>query len=381
MNQSILGTRVRGLVALATAGVLFAACSSGGTSASAPGASGSAPAAASGSAAASAAGSGTAGAIGVTLITKTSTNPFFVAMAKGAKENTDKLGMTLTTASGKEDGDTASQITAIENAISKGDKGILITPSGPDVNPAIKKARDAGLFVIALDTPPDPADTVDITFATDNFEAGKLIGQWTAAQLAGKAATIALLDLFSDKIVSVDYNRDQGFLTGMGIDTKDAKKNGDEAKTGSYSGGTYEIACNLPTQGAEDGGRTAMENCLSKNPNINVVYTINEPAANGANTALTAAGKTGALIVSVDGGCAGVGLVKSGVIGATSQQYPLKMASLGVQAIYDLATTGAKPAVTSGLDFFNTGVALVTDKAATGVTSISSDDATKICWG
>jgi fructose transport system substrate-binding protein len=302
-------------------------------------------------------------------------------MAKGAKENADKLGMTLTTASGKEDGDTASQITAIENAISKGDKGILITPSGPDVNPAIKKARDAGLFVIALDTPPDPADTVDITFATDNFEAGKLIGQWTAAQLAGKPATIALLDLFSDKIVSVDYNRDQGFLTGMGIDTKDGKKNGDEAKTGSYSGGTYEIACNLPTQGAEDGGRTAMENCLSKNPNINVVYTINEPAANGANTALTAAGKTGTLIVSVDGGCAGVGLVKSGVIGATSQQYPLKMASLGVQAIYDLATTGKKPEVTSGLDFFNTGVALVTDKAATGVTSISSDDATKICWG
>jgi ABC-type sugar transport system substrate-binding protein len=381
VKQSNLGKRVRGLAALATAGVLFAACSSGGSTA-APAASGSAPAAASGSAPASAGGSGTAaGPIGVTLITKTSTNPFFVAMAKGAKESADKLGITLTTAAGKEDGDTATQITAIENAISKGDKGILITPSGPDVNSAIKKARDAGLFVIALDTPPDPADTVDITFATDNFEAGKLIGQWTAAQLAGKPATIALLDLFSDKIVSVDYNRDQGFLTGMGIDTKDIKKNGDEAKTGTYTGGTYEIACNLPTQGAEDGGRTAMENCLSKNPNINVVYTINEPAANGANTALTAAGKTGTLIVSVDGGCAGVNLVKSGVIGATSQQYPLKMASLGVQAISDLATTGKKPAVTSGLDFFNTGVALVTDKAATGVTSISSADAAKICWG
>jgi fructose transport system substrate-binding protein len=352
---------------VAVAAILLAACSGSG--------------APSGSAAAGSAPAGSGGSIGVTLITKTSTNPFFVAMAKGAKESADKLGITLTSAAGKEDGDTASQITAIENAISKGDKGILITPSGPDVNPAIKKARDAGLFVIALDTPPDPADTVDITFATDNFDAGKLIGQWAAAQLAGKPATIALLDLFSDKIVSVDYNRDQGFLTGMGIDTKDVKKNGDEAKTGSYTGGTYEIACNLPTQGAEDGGQTAMENCLSKNPNVNVVYTINEPAANGANKALTAAGKTGVLIVSVDGGCAGVGLVKSGVIGATSQQYPLKMASLGVQAIYDLATTGKKPAVTTGLDFYNTGVALVTDKAVPGVTSISSDEAAKICWG
>ena len=52
---------------------------------------------------------------------------------------------------------------------------------------AIKKARDAGLFVIALDTPPDPADTVDITFATDNFQAGELIGKWAAAQLGGQA--------------------------------------------------------------------------------------------------------------------------------------------------------------------------------------------------
>ena len=379
MTQSTIGTRLGGVTAVAITAIVLAACSSGSTTA--PSTVGASSAAGSAGASSAAGASSGAGPIGVTLITKTSTNPFFVAMAKGAKESADKLGITLTTAAGKQDGDTATQITAIENAVSKGDKGILITPSGPDVNSAIKNARAAGLFVIALDTPPDPADTVDITFATDNLEAGKLIGQWTAGQLAGKAATIALLDLFSDKVVSVDYNRDQGFLQGMGIDVKNPQKNGDEAPTGRYSGGTYTIVCNLPTQGAEDGGQTAMENCLSKNPDINVVYTINEPAANGANKALTAAGKTGVLIVSVDGGCAGVGLVKSGVIGATSQQYPLKMASLGVQAIYDLATTGKKPAVSDGLTFFNTGVALVTDKAVSGVTSISSDDAAKICWG
>ena len=79
----------------------------------------------------------------------------------------------------------------------------------------------------------------------------------------------------------------------MGIDVADPKKNGDEAKTGKYTGGKggdYTIVCNEPSNGAEDGGRTAMENCLSKNPNINVVYTINEPAAVGANAALKAAG-------------------------------------------------------------------------------------------
>ncbi|MEH1014362.1 substrate-binding domain-containing protein [Micromonospora sp. CPCC 206060] len=328
---------------------------------------------------------GTGGAgdsVAVSLITKNSTNPFFVTMQQGAKKAAEAEGVKLTLAAGKEDGDEAGQVQAIEDAIARGDEGILITPNGPGVNPAIKKARDAGLYVIALDTPPDPADTVDITFATDNFKAGELVGKWTAAQLAGKPATIALLDLFNDKVVSVDYDRDQGFLTGMGIDTADRKKNGDEAKTGSYSGGSYAIACNEPTQGAEDGGRTAMETCLTKNPGINVVYTINEPAAVGAYKALQAAGKTqGVLVVSIDGGCDGVRQVKDGVIGATSQQYPLKMAELGVQAIKKIANGGEKPQVTSGLDFFDTGVTLVADTAATGVESITSAEAATRCWG
>ncbi len=328
-----------------------------------------------------ASGGGGGGKIGVSLITKDSSNPFFVAMQKGAKEEATKAGnIDLTVASGKQEGDDQGQITAIENAIAKGDKGILITPMSTGVNSAIKKARDAGLFVISLDTPPDPANTVDITFATDNFKAGTLIGQWAEKQMAGKPATIALLDLFNDKVVSVDYNRDQGFLTGMGIDVKDKTKNGDEAKTGQYKSGTYTIACNEAGNGAEDTGRSAMERCLTKNPDINLVYTINEPTAVGASAALKAAGKT-ATIVSIDGGCAGVKSVKSGVIGATAQQYPLKMAQLGIESVQKIATGGEKPKTSQGLDFFDTGVALVTDKKVDGVDSISSDDASKICWG
>jgi fructose transport system substrate-binding protein len=302
-------------------------------------------------------------------------------MQEGAKAAAAKDNVTLTVAAGKADGDEDGQIQAIENAISRGDKGILITPNGPGVNPAIVKARDAGLFVIALDTPPDPADTVDITFATDNFKAGELIGKWTAGSLAGKPAVIAMLDLFNDKVVSVDYNRDQGFLTGMGIPVNDPQKNGDEAPTGSYSGGTYTIVCNEPTKGTQDGGKTAMENCLSKNPDINVVYSINEPAGQGAASALQAAGSTGALIVSIDGGCAGVKSVADGTLGATSQQYPVRMAQLGVDAITTIARGGEKPSVTSGLEFYDTGVALVTDKPVTGVESITTAEGAKICWG
>ncbi len=319
--------------------------------------------------------------ISVTLITKDLINPFFIAMQEGAQAAADADNVELTLAAGKEDGDEEGQVQAIEQAIARGDQGILITPSGPAVNTAITKARDAGLFVIALDTPPDPADTVDITFATDNFKAGQLIGQWTAAQLGGRKAVIALLDQFNDKVVTVDYNRDQGFLTGMGIDTKDKTRNGDEDATGSYSGGEYEIVCNEPTGGNADGGKTAMETCISKNPDINVVYTLNEPAAQGADGALKAAGLTDVLLVSVDGSCQGVKNVSDGVIGATSQQYPLRMAKLGVDAIASIARGGETPAVTPGLDFFDTGVALVTDKPVDGVDSITSLEGAEICWG
>ena len=205
------------------------AAAGGGASSSAAGSA----AAGSGAAGSGAAGSGAAGSgdalpavpegdtVQVTLITKDSINPFFIAMQEGAKAAAEKDNVELTIAAGKADGDEDGQIQAIENAISRGDQGILIVPNGPGVNPAIVKARDAGLFVIALDTPPDPADTVDITFATDNFKAGELIGKWTAGTLAGKPAVIALLDIFNDKVVSVDYNRDQGFLTGMGIPVND----------------------------------------------------------------------------------------------------------------------------------------------------------------
>src|SRR6476469_5484136 len=332
--------RVLAVTAATSAAVSFAACNRG-TSSSDTGSGGQAP-------------------VGVSIITKDSTNPFFVAMQKGAKADAAKNNVKLTVASGKQEGDDQGQITAIEDSIARGDKGILITPMSTGVNAAIEKARKAGLFVIALDTPPDPASTVDITFATDNRAAGKLDGQWAAAQMAGKPAVIALLDLFDDKIVSVDYNRDQGFLEGMGIDVADGKKNGNEAKTGKYSGGDYTIVCNEAGNGAEDGGRSAMEKCLAKNPAINLVYTINEPTAVGANAALEAAGKK-ATIVSVDGGCAGVASVRSGVIGATAQQYPLKMATLGMEAIAKIARGGEKPKPTEGLDFFDTGVALVTD--------------------
>ncbi|MDD9908850.1 MAG: sugar ABC transporter substrate-binding protein [Ahrensia sp.] len=314
--------------------------------------------------------------VGACLITKTDTNPFFVKMKEGATAKAEELGIELKSYAGKIDGDSESQVAAIETCIADGAKGILLTASDTKgIVPAVKQARDAGILVIALDTPLEPIDSADATFATDNFLAGELIGKWAAATLGDEAANakIAMLDLAVSQ-PSVGVLRDQGFLTGFGIDVKDVGKWGDEDDP--------RIVGNEVTAGNEEGGRTAMENLLTKDPTINVVYTINEPAAAGAYEALKAVGRENdVLIVSVDGGCPGVQNVKDGVIGATSQQYPLLMASLGIEAIAAFAKDGTKPQPTEGKDFFDTGVALVTDKPADGVESIDTTKGTELCWG
>ena len=136
-------------------------------------------------------GSTKAGAVKVALILKTFSNPYFVSMEKSAKADAAAKGVNLTISAGTADGDTSTQITAIDNAIAAGDQGIIITTNGNAVNAALGKARKAGLYTIALDTAPTPASTVNLTYATDNTAAGKLDGQWAAAKLAGKPADIA----------------------------------------------------------------------------------------------------------------------------------------------------------------------------------------------
>ncbi len=310
------------------------------------------------------------------LITKTNTNPFFVKMREGAEAKAREVGAELRSFAGKVDGDNQTQVEAVESLIAAGAKGILITPSDSKaIVPTIAKARAAGLLVIALDTPLEPANAADATFATDNFKAGELIGEWAKATMGGRAASakIAMLDLNKNQI-SVDVARNQGFLKGFGVDLADPKKIGDEKDA--------RIVGNDVTQGNEEGGRKAMETLLQKNPGVNLVYTINEPAAAGAFQALRAVGKEkDVLIVSVDGGCPGVRNVKSGVIGATSMQFPLLMASMGVEAVVEFAKSGKKPAATPGLDFFNTGVELITDKPAAGQKALNADEGLKRCWG
>lgn len=302
------------------------------------------------------------------LITKTETNPFFVKMKEGAEAAAKAQGAKLLSGAGKTDGDNAGQIAHMENMIAAGAKTILITPSDSKaIVPAIKKARDKGVMVIALDSPTDPVDATDALFATNNYQAGVLIGQYAKAALAGKPAKIVMLDLFPGHPVGAQ--RHNGFLKGFGLTAPDAKSN--------ELGKDASVVCMADSFGDRAKGQTAMENCLQKSGDVNLVYTINEPAAAGAYNALKKAGKDkGVVIVSVDGGCDGIKDVGAGVIAATSQQYPLKMAAMGVEAGIAYAKTGKKAA-----GYTDTGVTLIADKAMAGVDSKDVKTGTDLCWG
>jgi fructose transport system substrate-binding protein len=328
---------------------------------------------------------GNDGKTGVSLILKTQTNPYFVAMEQSAQAQADKSKAHLSVATGNADGDTQTQISAIYTAIARGDKGIMITSNGAAVNAALRQAKDYGLFVIALDTPLDPVKTANLTYATNNFQAGKLIGEYAAQRLAGKKAVVAMLDLYDDQVVSVDIDRDHGFLAGMGIDAGSKTLNAKEQKSGRYTGGkggSYEIACHQATQGAVDGGRQAMEQCLSRNPDINVVYTINEPAGEGAYAALAAGGrKDAAFVATIDGSCQGMRDIEKGIFAADATQYPGKMAQLGVNSIAQIGAGGQAPSLPAGQEFLDTGTNLVTAKPLAGIKSQTVAEGKQACWG
>jgi fructose transport system substrate-binding protein len=299
----------------------------------------------------------------VGLITKQETNPFFVTMREVAQQEAGDKNVTLLTASGRSDVDNASQVAALADMTARGAKGILITPADSRaIVPAIEKARGAGVVVIALDTPTDPEAAVDALFATDNRKAGQLIGRYAQGKAGaeGIQPKIAMLDL-APGITSGQLRHD-GFLEGFGIDDGDPR-----------------IVGSADTEGDRAKAQAGMAQLLKRNADINIVYTVNEPAAFGAAAALKAAGKSqdDVILVSVDGGCAAIkDGIRAGVIDATAQQYPENMARKGVDAAAAAARGGAKP---SG--YLNTGVELITNDPVEGVASKNEAFGVRNCWG
>jgi fructose transport system substrate-binding protein len=294
------------------------------------------------------------GATKIGLVTKTDSNPYFVALREAAKAEADKNGAELVALAGKFDGDNDGQVAAIENLVQQGAKTILVTPNNSTgILGAIKKARDRGVLVIALDTETDPQDAVDATIATDNTEAGRLQGQYVKAALNGQPARSILLDGTAGSTVS------------------------EQRHTGYVEAAAPENLGTEATNGEQNKAQTATENLLQRVTTLNSVYTINEPAARGAYVALKAKGLAEQVVIgSIDGSCDGVTAVKNGEIAVTVMQFPKKMAEQGVRFAVEYAKSGKKP---SG--FIKTETAVITDKPIAGIDSKDTAWGLENCWG
>jgi fructose transport system substrate-binding protein len=254
-------------------------------------------------------------------------------------------------------GDSATQIAAIENMINRGVKGITLDPANSTaLVPIVQKARDAGIVVVTTNTSLAPLTAADATYETDNLQAGMLIGQWAKAAMGSHPVHIAMLDY--DLSNKTSKARHDGFLEGFGI-----------------SEGSQQISGSALTLGNAETGQTAMENLLSAHPDINVIYTINEPAAQGAFFAIRKA-RRDVLVTSIDGSCSGVRSVADGTIGATVMQFPIRMGEMAVEAVVKAVDDGVKP---NG--FHNTGTELITDHPVAGVRSKDSKWGLENCWG
>lgn len=297
------------------------------------------------------------------LITKQEENTYWVTMREVAERVAAQNDVELVTATGTSDVDVASQQAAMEEMIADGVDGILIAPtSSTELNPLIAQAREAGIIVIALDTPVDPVTAVDAYYATDNLRAGELAGQYAAAKAGQLGLTPVILTLDLAPGIESGIQRLEGFFTGFGIEASDPA-----------------VVATADSEGDRELAATATAQAYAANPDINVVYAVNEPAAFGALDALGDAGAdlSRIVLVTVDGGCDAIkDGVRPGRIDATVQQYPENMAREGVLRIADAVRGGERP---SG--YLDTGIALVSGDPAPGVSSENVEFGVRNCWG
>lgn len=246
--------------------------------------------------------------IGLTV--GTLANPFFVAMGKGAEEAGKELGAEILVESAEYD--LAKQTSQIENFITKGVDVILLNAvDTKGIAAAVQQAKAAGIPVIAVDTNADGG--VDATVTSDNYQAGKLAGEYVIEQLGGKG-NIAIID---GPPVSAVTDRIQGF--------EDAIKNSNIKVVAKQNG-----------EGSREKALTVTESILQANPSgsIDAVFAINDPEAIGAEIAQEQADrKDEFFIVGVDGAPeATEAMAKEGsTFVATSAQSPSDMVKKAVE--------------------------------------------------
>jgi ribose transport system substrate-binding protein len=269
-------------------------------------------------------GAGTSnGAPRIALVMKTANNPFFIEMQKGAEEEARKLGVDLVVQAAEREVDVEKQMQIVENLIQTKVAALCVTPSGSrEIVPAIDKANRAGIPVLIIDTRVDAKALAEARgkiasfIGSDNYEGGKLAGEFLAKRLGGKGKVAVLEGI-------------------PGHETGDSRLRGFRDALKATPG--IEIVASQTANWERDQGFNVFQNILQSHPDVQAVFACSDLMALGAVEAIAAAKKTGQImVVGFDASDEARAAVKQGTMAATVAQSPAQMGALAVENAYHL---------------------------------------------
>lgn len=263
------------------------------------------------------------GAPRVALVLKTANNPFFIDMQKGAEDAAKKLGVNLIVQAAEREVDVEKQMQIIENLIQTKVAALCVTPSGSrEIVPAIEKANRAGIPVVIVDTRVDPKAMSESSakiasfIGSDNYEGGKLAGEFIAKKLGGKGKVAVLEGI-------------------PGHETGDSRLKG--FREALKATPEIQIVASQTANWERDQGFNVFQNILQSHPDVQAVFACSDLMALGAVEAIAAAKKTGQItVIGFDASDEARKAVLSGTMDATVAQSPAQMGALAVENAYHL---------------------------------------------
>lgn len=247
--------------------------------------------------------------IGISL--GTMSNPFFVALANGAQAEARKTNPDVEVMAFGFDYDMAKQFSQIDNFISAGVDLILLNPADSNaVGPAIRRAQEAGIVVVAVDTFAEGADAV---VTTNNVQAGEIACQYIIDRLGGEGNVIIQNGPQVSAVVDRVNGCKKSFAAAPGITILSDDQDG---------------------KGTREGGLNVMQSHLTRFSDVDAVFAINDPQAIGTDLAARQLNRTGIVITAVDGAPdieTALKDEKSAMIEASASQNPYKMAARAVE--------------------------------------------------
>jgi ribose transport system substrate-binding protein len=238
-------------------------------------------------------------------------NPFFIALSKGAQFEAQKINPKVKIITVGYDYDLGKQNTQIDNFIAAGVDLILLNPGDPNaIEPAIKRAQAAGIIVVSVDT---HAAGANATVETNNIQAGTISCEYLIQHMGGTG----------DMII----------VNGPQVSSVIERVKGCKEVIAKHPGVKL-LSSDQDAKGSRDGGLAVMQSLLTRFPNVNGVFAINDPEGIGAELAGKQIGRTNFPITAVDGAPDAEQALKDPndkQFIASASQDPFLMARLAVQ--------------------------------------------------